>query len=91
MAKSGKVKVKDNKDKVKKMEIKVKEAKGSKKTAPVTVPVSSKEILAKAVSTSSFSLIPGPNYVSRQSPRKSLAKCVITYEILHTTKYSLLG
>lgn len=55
--------------------------KNDKKVAPlVKVPVSSKEILAKAaVSISSFSLILGLNHFLRKRslPRTPMAKCVI--------------
>lgn len=66
---------------------------GKKIAPPGKGPVSSKEILAKAVSISSFSLILGLNYVSRKRPRprKPRAKCVIITKIYIQPKYSFLG
>lgn len=58
--------------------------KKDKKVVPLAVPVSSKEILAKAaaVSISLFSLTPGLNYFLRKRslPRTPMAKCVIITE-----------
>ena len=68
--------------KVDKVDKKVKDdtKKKDKKATPLAqVPVSSKEILAKAaVSISSFSLIQGLNYFIRKRslPRTPMAKCV---------------
>jgi hypothetical protein len=92
MAKSDKVHKKGGN--VDKMDVvtkpkKVKDDKKKKdtKVAPhVKVPVSSKEILAKAVSISLFFLFPGPNYFLRKRslPRTPMAKCVIINEIFTT-------
>jgi hypothetical protein len=78
--KGGNVEAKANTIVTKPEKVKDDKKKKDKKVTPlVNVPVSSKEILAKAVSILSFTFILGLNHFLRKRslPRMPMAKCVI--------------